>query len=111
MTMAIAAYKPKLSIVADGNDELADLCLIQGLWTPEQYLRLTDYSRRFIEFTDGKIEVLPMPTRRHQAISRFLFRLLDALMQQTGGTVFYAELRLQIRADKFREPDLLLLLD
>jgi Uma2 family endonuclease len=64
-----------------------------------------------IEFTDGRIEVLPLPTQSHQAILRFLFRVLDALMLQTGGTVFFAALRLQIRPEKFREPDLLLLRD
>ena len=49
-----------------------------------------------------------MPTDQHQVISRFLFLALYALIEQMGGMVLYAPLRLQIRPGKFREPDLLL---
>ncbi len=88
-----------------------DLLPLQGLWTEEQYLRLTDQTNHFIEFTNGYVEVLPMPTRKHQAISRFLFLAFLAFVQPRGGTVFYAPLRVRIAAGRFREPDLVLLLD
>lgn len=88
-----------------------DLDLIQGLWTTEQYLRLTDYSRMLVEFTDGKLEVLPVPTYRHQIISQFLLFALHTFLQPRGGRVMYAPLRLQIREGKFREPDLLAVRD
>jgi Uma2 family endonuclease len=52
-----------------------------------------------------------MPTDKHQAISRLLFLALLAFVERLGGTVFYAPLRVQVRPGKFREPDLLLLLD
>jgi Uma2 family endonuclease len=52
-----------------------------------------------------------MPTDRHQVISRFLLFALFACVQELGGTVLYAPLCLQIRAGKFREPDLLLVRD
>jgi Uma2 family endonuclease len=52
--------------------------------------------------------VLPMPTDRHQTLSRFLLFALFACVQPLGGTVLYAPLRLQIREGRFREPDLLL---
>jgi Uma2 family endonuclease len=94
---------------ADGLE--IDLLPLQGLWTEEQYLRLTDQTNRFIEFTEGSIEVLPMPTRKHQAISRFLFLALFAFVQRLGGTVFYAPLRVCVAPGRFREPDLVLLLD
>lgn len=83
----------------------------QGEWSEEEYLKLTDYSRRLIEFADGFIEVLPMPTDKHQAILRYLFRIFDVLMLQTGGTAFFAALRVQVREGMYREPDLLLLRD
>jgi Uma2 family endonuclease len=57
------------------------------------------------------IEVLPMPTKYHQAVSRVLFLALLAVMQRIGGDVFYAPLRVEVRPGKFREPDLLLVLD
>jgi Uma2 family endonuclease len=83
----------------------------KGTWSTEQYLRLTDYSSRLIEFTDGMLEVLPMPTDKHQDILGFLFLALHAFLHPLGGTVRFAALRLEIRQGKFREPDLMALLD
>jgi Uma2 family endonuclease len=97
--------------VGHDNDTVLDLRPIQGLWTEEQYLAMTDYSRRLLEFDDGYIEVLPMPTDKHQAISQFIFLALLALIQRIGGKVQYAPLRLQIRPGKHREPDILLVRD
>jgi Uma2 family endonuclease len=91
--------------VIEGSDAL------QGTWTVEQYLRLTDHANRLLEFTDGELELLPMPTDKHQAISKFLLFILSAFIDPRGGTVFFSPLRLLIREGKFREPDLMLLLD
>ena len=97
-----------LRVVTADDCTLADLSALQGYWTQAQYLKLTSDGNRLIEFTDGRIEFLPMPTQRHQAISRFLFLALVFFVRDLGGEVFYAPLRLRIRDGKFREPDLLL---
>lgn len=102
---------PSMHLVLADEPTAIDLRVLQGLWTDAQYLSLTDQTNRLIEFTDGVLEVLPTPTRTHQAISRVLFLPLLPLLQARGGTIFYAPLRLQIRPGKYREPDLLLLLD
>jgi Uma2 family endonuclease len=94
---------------ADGQE--IDRLPLQGLWTVEHYLKLTDQTNQLIEFRDGVIEVLPTPTDKHQAISRLLFLALLAFVERLGGTVFYAPLRVQVRPGLFREPDLLLLCD
>jgi Uma2 family endonuclease len=104
-------HTAELKLVREADGLEIDLLPLQGLWTEEQYLRLTDQTNRFIEFTEGSIEVLPMPTRKHQAISRFLFLALLAFVQRLGGTVFYAPLRVRVAPGRFREPDLVLLLD
>lgn len=109
--MAVEIPTRGLRIAAINNETVASLDPVQGLWTVEQYLALSDHSRHLIEFSDGYIEVLPMPTSAHQAISRFLLFALFAFVQPRGGTVLYAPLRLQVREGKFREPDLLLLLN
>jgi Uma2 family endonuclease len=109
MATGIRTSGLKLVWEADGLE--LDLLPLQGLWTEEQYLRLTDQTNRFIEFTEGAVEVLPMPTRKHQAISRFLFLAFLAAVQRLGGTVFYAPLRVRVAPGRFREPDLVLLLD
>jgi Uma2 family endonuclease len=109
--MAIDLSSRELRIVGPDNDTVLDLRPIQGLWTEEQYLAMTDHSRRLLEFEDGTIEVLPMPTDKHQAISQFVFLALLAFIQRIGGKVQYAPLRLQIRSGKHREPDILLVRD
>jgi Uma2 family endonuclease len=81
------------------------------LWSEEQYLRLTNPVNLPVEFTDGFIEVLPMPTDDHQSMIEFFYRVLYALLQPRGAKVHVASLRIQIHPGKIREPDLLLLLD
>ena len=89
---------------------LCDLLPRQGCWSDEEYLWLTDHTNRLIEFTDGHIEELPMPTDTHQAILAFFYDLFCDYIRPRG-VVRFASLRLRIREGKFREPDLLLLRD
>jgi Uma2 family endonuclease len=109
--MAVDIRTRDLRIVEGDNDTVLDLRPIQGLWTEEQYLTMTDHSRRLLEFDDGYIEVLPMPTRKHQIILALLYELFVAFIRPRGGIVLFAPLRLQVRPGKYREPDLLLLCD
>jgi len=92
-------------------DQLFDLLPEQGRWTEADYLWLTEDINRFVEFTDGSLEFLPMPTDKHQAVLEFLFVLFLAHLKPLGGTVHLAVLRMRIREGKFREPDLLLVKD
>jgi Uma2 family endonuclease len=98
-----------LRIAAPDDETVVNLDSIQGLWTEEQYLKLTDYSRRLIEFTNGRLEVLPMPTERHQAILEFLFLAMRDFIEPLGGKTRFAPMRLRVHPEKFREPDLLVL--
>ena len=91
------------------KDVLAEILPPQGEWSEEQYLVLTDHRSRLVEFTDGSLEVLPMPTDKHQAILGFLYTAFLAFITPRGGKVRFSPLRLRIRSGKFREPDLLLL--
>lgn len=83
----------------------------QGGWSEEEYLWLTDRSRRLVEFDAGYVEVLPLPTDEHQGISAFLFLAFSEYLRQRGGVVRYAPLRLRLPDGRIREPDLLLLRD
>ncbi len=93
------------------NALLCDLLPPQGAWSDDSYLWLTDSSNRLIEFTDGYVEELPMPTFTHQSVLAFLYDLFRAYLKPRGGVVIFAALRLRVRPGKFREPDLLLLRD
>ena len=106
------------STAADGNSAehafgalLCDLLPRQGCWSDDAYLWLTDRSRRLVEFTDGRIEQLPTPTTTHQTIVASLHFLFRDWIRPHGGVVVEAALRLRIREGKFREPDLVMLLD
>lgn len=83
----------------------------QGRWSEEAYLWLTDHTNRLIEFTDGVIEALPMPTDKHQSIIEFVFMALSAFLHPLGGKVHIAGIRLRIRERKYREPDIIALRD
>jgi len=106
MAVATAANDLKIVRAADGLE--VDLLPLQGLWSEEQYIRLTDQTNHLIEFTDGRIEVLPMPTDRHQVIVAWLYELLLLYIRPRGGKVLFAPIRMQVRPGKQREPDLLL---
>lgn len=110
--MAIDARQANLRLSWEEDDDLVvSLTPLQGHWTEEQYLLVTDQTNRLLEFDDGSIEVLPMPTEEHQDTSQVLFLALLAFLQRIGGKVYYAPLRVRVRARTFREPDLLLVRD
>ena len=102
--MTVAVQRLGLRITAPDSHTDIDAGPLQGLWTEAQYLQLTDHARLLLEFTDGRLEVPPMPTDRHQAISQFLFLALSPFVGTRGGRVRHAPLRLRIRDGKFREP-------
>jgi Uma2 family endonuclease len=107
--MTIDTDMLEFKLVRKSGEVVLALEPLQGLWTAEQYLRLTDQTNQLIEFTDGTIEVLPMPTRKHQVILAFLYEMFLLFIRPRGGKVLFAPLRLQISPARFREPDLLLL--
>jgi len=109
--MAIDSEAVSMRVILADEETDIDLASLQGLWTVEQYLRLTNQTNRLIEFTDGTLEFLPFPTTYYQAVSRELFLALHSRMRQIGGDVYFGPLRLQIRQGKLREPDLMLVLD
>jgi Uma2 family endonuclease len=95
----------------DYRKVILELLPQQGSLSEEDYLWLTDHTNRLIEFADGYIEVLPMPTDEHQSILDWLVAAFRAYILPRGGKVLFAPLRLRLRDGKVREPDLLLLRD
>jgi Uma2 family endonuclease len=88
--------------------EVALLYPVQGSWTESDYLELG--TNRLVEFSDGSIEVLPMPTTLHQRIVRFLFLLFNQFVSARGlGEILFAPLPVRLWPSKFREPDIVYL--
>ena len=52
-----------------------------------------------------------MPTRKHQAVLGFVYRVLYPFIQELGGQLFFSGLGMRTRPGKSRQPDLLALLD
>ena len=83
----------------------------QGYWSDDDYLWLTDHTNQLIEFTEGYLEILPMPTDRHQTLLLYIYDILRQWARDHGGKVLVAPVRLRVREGKFREPDLMMLKD
>lgn len=109
--MAIEMRDNDLRLVRERDGLSINMRPLQGLWSEKQYLTLNDHTRHLIEFTDGTIELLPIPTDKHHVLVLFLYDLLKTFLAQLGGKVLVAPLRLQVREGKQREPDILLVRD
>jgi Uma2 family endonuclease len=85
--------------------DIARLYPAQGDWSEEEYLDLP--GNHLVEFTDGFIEVLPMPTTSHQRLVAYIFGLLSAFVAGRNlGEALFAPLPVRLRSGKYREPDI-----
>ena len=95
------------------NGPAWDIALLfpeQGQWSESEYLWLENTTGKRIEFTDGRIEVLPVPTVEHQLLVKWILFALDAFVSSRQlGTVLFSGLRVQLRPGKIREPDVVFL--
>ena len=111
--MGNTAEPPKsasLPTVPPGDPEpawaVATLFPSQGCWSERDYLELP--TNRHVEFSDGYIEVLPVPTRLHQKIVAFVYKALEAFVAARKlGEVYFAPLPVHLWSGKYREPDVI----
>jgi Uma2 family endonuclease len=83
---------------------IAHLFPLQGAWSVREYFALN--GNHLVEYVNGRLEVLPMPTTDHQMLVAYLYGLLLSFV--TGrdlGVVLFAPLRIKVGRRKFREPD------
>jgi len=92
--------------------EIARLFSNQGHLSESEYLLLTDHTRRMAEFSNGRIEVLPMPTLEHQEIVLFLVNLLRMFIAPKKlGRAIMSPYRVRLADGEFREPDVVFVLE
>ncbi|MBC7820465.1 MAG: Uma2 family endonuclease [Planctomycetaceae bacterium] len=85
--------------------EVARLFPNQGAWSKYDYLDLP--GNQLVEFDNGRIEVLPMPSIRHQVVLGNIFVSLRVHVQSLQlGTVLCAPMPVLVAPLKFREPDI-----
>lgn len=95
--------------VAEPAWDFARLFPTQGQWDEEDYFAID--TNQLVEFSNGHLEVLDMPSINHQLIILALFRLLDRFVEARQlGKVLLAPVKIQLWAGKYREPDLILIL-
>lgn len=89
--------------------EMAELFPDQGCWSEQEYLRLD--AGRLVEFDNGTLEFVTMPTELHQAIAFFLCLRLRLFAEPRNlGVTYMAPLRVRVREGTYREPDVLFML-
>jgi Uma2 family endonuclease len=89
--------------------EVARLFPAQGSWSEEDYLDLD--GNYLVEYSQGFIDVLPMPTPSHQDLVLALYGfLLGFSAIPKLGRLYVAPLRVRIGPREFREPDILFVL-
>ncbi|HEY1860310.1 MAG TPA: Uma2 family endonuclease, partial [Gemmataceae bacterium] len=83
---------------------MAHVLPAQGRWTEEEYLALGD--NRIVEFSNGRLEVPPLPTTSHQLMVLYLCDLLRAFTARRNlGITLVAALPVRLWRSKYREPD------
>ena len=107
MLKQIEHNKPK---IGEPVWELARLYPAQGYWTEEAYLNLE--TNWLVEYDNGILEVLDMPSHYHQDIVGFLYILFRLWIRANNiGYVVFAPMPLTVFTGKYREPDLLFSFD
>src|SRR4051812_31616241 len=82
--------------------EIAHLFPLQGAWSEDDYLDLE--TNHLIEFDNGHLEVLPMPTTSHHLILAYIYDLLLSFVESRSiGVVVFAGIRVRLWKGKFRE--------
>src|SRR5512145_2631023 len=89
--------------------DIARLFPNQGHWSEQEYLALN--GNHLVEFSDGCVEVLPMPSMTHQLIVACLFgKISEFALAKTLGRALFSPFRIRLRDGKYREPDICFML-
>ncbi len=95
-------------VVGEPAWDVALLYPLQGSCSEQDYLDIVLTQNWLVEFSNGCVEFLPMPTMEHQLIVRFLLDALCAFVDpQNLGTVLFAPLPVWLMPKEYREPDLI----
>jgi Uma2 family endonuclease len=88
--------------------EVAYLFPPQGRWTEDDFWALGSVYEGVprVELSQGRLEVLPVPTQTHQLILFFLAKLLDAFAQSGApGMVLPSGTDVRLKKGVIRQPD------
>jgi Uma2 family endonuclease len=90
---------------------VAELFPRQGQWTEEDYLPLAERNR-IVELSEGELVIPAMPTSEHQTIVGNSYVALRSYIKAHNlGKVAMAPLPVRLWEGKYREPDVLVMLN
>lgn len=96
------------TVIGEPAWDIALIYPMQGGWSESDYLDVVLTQNWMLEYSDGCIEVLPMPTLAHQLIVRFLLDSLRAFVDPRNlGMVLFAPLPVKTIPRHYREPDII----
>jgi Uma2 family endonuclease len=100
--------KPGMNGKREPAWEVATFFPMQGDWTEEDYIAIERESgNRMIELVDGYLEVLPMPSLRHQRIAKWMLTRVDEfIIPRKLGEAQMAPLPVKLFSGQIREPDI-----
>ncbi len=108
--MTLATPKQQSTRTTQSVKEWLYAWLEETTWSEEAYLALAD-ANRLCELSDGKVEVLEMPTPEHQRIVRRLVSSFEnRLSEHQAGELLFAPTPVRLWPGKFREPDIIIYL-
>lgn len=89
--------------------DLSRLTLKSEGFSVEDYLSLD--GPYFVEYIDGRLQVLPMPDGLHQELIYWIVAFLRSwLTANGGGNVKFSPFKVYVRENQYREPDVCLML-
>lgn len=108
--MTVATRKRRAVRAAEPVKDWLYTWLQERTWSEEAYLSFAD-ANRLCELSDGKVEVLEMPTPEHQwIVSELAARFKTWLSERQAGQMLFAPVPIRLWAGKFREPDIVVYL-
>lgn len=108
--MTVATPKRRAPRIVEPVKDWLYAWLQETTWTEQTYLALAD-GNRLCELSEGKVEVLEMPTPEHQMIvSELAARFRTWLSEHKAGAMLFAPVPIRLWAGKFREPDIVVYL-
>jgi Uma2 family endonuclease len=77
-------------------------------WSEAEYLAYANRFARLVEYLDGKVVILDMPTPNHQRLVLRLYDCLQAWAVGHGAETLVAPMPVRLGPGHFREPDVML---
>jgi Uma2 family endonuclease len=95
-------------VVGEPAWDVALLYPVQGAWSEQDYLDIALTQNKLVEYSQGCVEFLPMPTIEHQLLVKFLLKALEGFTEPRKlGMVLFAPLPVWLNPGEYREPDLI----